>query len=364
MDSMEFQNEANCSKANEQVTGSKTFSMIQSILKFIENAVVLILGNTNNLLPNKKNVRTIDHVVGQIQCGNVAVEQAVSQILNYHRTVMEEHFSCSSQTNNGSDISIKLQCLIFKTMNRFETAVWENDLHELENIFHKEIGNINEESTSMNDCSNLTVHSEKMVEDSCSENRTDIQSDIATNDNNNNTNVPIVVTTNMQTSSVLMSEHIDEDIEQRFVEDLKNNANTIFCGDLNDRDTEAALQMVLKDKVFIDTVEQKEEENASNQSIRRDNTCNNCNKTKIFNTKISQVPVTSVKKPLQEKETDLFHVMVRHRCNEVGEYLTLEQKEMVRRSIFHCSDLISMQSISAVDALRHVEHLMKLLVDM
>ena len=362
MNSNELEKNTNCSKANERITVAKTFCMIQSILKFIENAVLMILGNTNNLLPNKENKRTIDHFVDQIECGNVAVEQAVSQILNYHRTIMEEHFSCSSQINNASDISLKLQRLIFKTMNKFETAVWENDVYELENIFHKEIGDIDEESRSMNNIGNLTVINEKMVVDSCSENTTDIQSDITTNDNNNNTNVPIEVTTNMETNSVLMSEHIDEDIEQRFVEDLKNNANAIFYGDTNDRGTEEALQMVLKDKVFIDTMEQKQQQIAGNQNFRKDNTCNNCDKTKIFNTKISHVPVTSVKKPLQQKETDLFHVMVRHRCHEVGEYLTLEQKEMVRRSVFHCSELISMKSIYALDAFRHVEHLMKLFV--
>lgn len=362
MNSNVSQDETKYSKANERKNDTKMISMMQSILKFIENAVLMFSGHTKDLLPQKENKRTIEVFSDWIDCGSVTVQQAVSLILNNYRIGMEEHLFHLSKINRSNKTS-KLQASIVRMINRLETAVWENDWYEVESIFHKEIRDVDEQGTLNNDCVNFTVDENKMMMNSCSESTIDTQPDIATIETNYDINVQLLGAENIQnnvTNTALMVEDIDESSERRFLEDLKNNGDAIFHGDLNDRDTEGALQMMLRDEMFVDVVEEREEQTTSNQNIQKTDTCNNHNNGNIFMQKKSHVPDALLKKPLQEKETDLFYVMVRHRCHEVGACLTLEQKEMVQRSISHCCDLISMQSISAVDAFRHVEQLMKL----
>ena len=242
---------------------SKVLYQIHSVLNLIENAILTFSGCTENSLPRRHNKRTIDDLFDWLKCGSVTVQQAVSLLLNYYRTVMEEQMFRPPIHNSNNDTTLELQASIYGTMNRFETAVWENNWFQVKKIVSNKEDKFQAQGTCKNDNVYSAVVFNNPVNHSLPQKTDDTQC-------------------KMETDQDLMVENIDETIEQRFVEDLSKHHYDILDEDFNDGETKHALQMMLDDEVSTEVAKETKRQDASNQDLYAERKATNNNGTEVY----------------------------------------------------------------------------------
>ena len=348
----------NDSKVNGHTAVITTFQEVEPVLLYIEQVVSNFLGNLKEQFPHAwKNV-SIKEMSEWTSRGIFSVPEAVTLFLNYNRYMMEEYMCYRRSKFNVGTNTNKLQKEIYKLMNFVEDGVWGNDKYHCYAILAMQ-----QEDTRKKCVSSET--SDVIMTDVSIESQTDTgnkrtvskfntvckrKSDVTKNNFINtvdamNMQSTYTISTNEED---LLTANMDDDTEKMLLQEISESEEEFFVTELSDSEIEEALQMIVNEPNDIPD----ETQNVSKHRYKE--TESTTDTMSIQTDSYTKNETTKVEK----REIDVFCEIIRRKWEQTGINFTIEQTEVAKRSIAHYADLVTMKSITAVEASQHVENVL------
>ena len=351
------------------------FDEVQPFILYVQYIVFSFVGDIKDTFPHTWKETSINEISYWTLCGIFSVQEATTLMLNYYRYVMEEYSSYCRKRSNFSQNHRRICKEIYKLINNIENTVWEIDSYEMctispdkntsddcykvvqENNVKKNAKAVQEYIQKYSGISNSCDDNTYQEILDCTSSKKNIGSKAFHKDNKavicpnsrnstltNSTvknNNPIVDETpaNGQICNVdtILTESIDEKMEMEFVNDIRNNDNTICHNDGYDTDLENALQMILEDPCNeIPNIEYTSSNEAKHNSEKENNIA-----SQNFN---------------KQSEISIFTDLIECKWSDIQFNFSLKQQEMVNQTIVHYRHLITTESISALEAFKQIEY--------
>ena len=317
-------------QSNMPETSVNMFNEVQPFLLYIERIIFDLLGSVKHTFPYAWKRGSLNEISYWTSQGVCSVQEAVTLSLNYYRCVMEEFFWVGRNSQNTYVNSNNIWAQIYRFMNEVENIVWHDERYE----FRKPIKCESMHNSVLQDLINVDTIVKETVD----------TSDISCDTTNSSCNTFNYVGTN--DANLLLRECIDEEMEDELLSSMVLNED-ILCQD-NDNsevDITSVLLELACDVPVPNTglcLKSSFYESRNGTSVIQDNVQ-------------TDVHVIDNAKSKHEKEVNLFCHMVENKYQHLVRNFTLEQSEMLQKTIDYYSDFVFIHDMCAEDAFQRIE---------
>ena len=301
-----------------------------------------------------------------IYYGYMSIQEAVSTVLLYYRTVMAQYFAYCRNMSIDYYIHKEAWVEIYTLMNSFEIAVWENDSYQLRAMQQEGANcNKNAQTPTHNHCqqtkkynvNNTFVDEESKEATLISETQHQHNSSMGAQPNQTDNNSTVTV-------QHLMMAPINEQIEEEFSAHLRSCSNDCVKGNFSNNQTEHGVHIIHDEQsqtMSSDNAETKKlEDNFANASEHENvselsssmcvdckhNTCDDAEDFPPFDLQYDVI---------------LFEDAVKRKRCRLSKKLPTEHTSMLEATIKKCQQQIEARQLRTSDAVIHVGKLVKFL---